>query len=255
MIVSPIRSPIRSVIADAYSGPEGIGGLVQWDELLAWWGAESGITVTGSGVSAWVDRKRGYTLVQDTDGARPAYSATGFNGTPGLTFDGTADNLRMESQPFPSGANPCEVWLVVQQDALVADTGVRVVFSYGGSTAVTRRVIRRVVTTGVNRASVIAADGATSNAAETATAEFSTRHLVRAVFGATETSIAIDGGVAATVGSVPATGTARVSVGSAQADTAGSFWNGKIRDVIVTSLLSAEKAALLETFLLSRRNL
>lgn len=255
MIVSPVRSPISALIRDAYSGPEGIGGLLQWDELLAWWDAESGITVTGAGVSSWVDRKNGYELVQSTDANRPTYSATGFNGGPGLTFNGTSHRLALESQPFPSGANPCEVWSVVQQDALAADTTNRMIFAYGGASGLVARQVRRTVVTGTNRAGTVVGNGAATFTAEATSTAFSSRHVVRAIFGATATDVSLDGGAAVSVGAVPATGTTRVRIGASQADVAVAFWHGKIRDVIVTSLLSAEKASALQTFLLSRRNL
>lgn len=90
MINDPTRSPVMPAVSDAVFGPEGIGDLLQWGELLAWWDASEGIAVTGSGVSSWIDRQSAYVLAQATDGARPAYSATGFNGSPGLTFAGTA---------------------------------------------------------------------------------------------------------------------------------------------------------------------
>lgn len=246
MIGSPIRSPIKSPAADAYSGPEGIGGLLQWDELLAWWDASEGITVTGSGVSAWVGRKRGYTLVQATDAARPAYSATGFNGSPGLTFDGTADYLSMESQPFGSDDGNFEVWAVLQNDAAGATAGNKFAVTIGAPSA-SGNMVR-------NTNNVMRSTTGASAVAE-ATGPFASRHVVRSIFKTGQISIAVDGGTAVTTAVDPAIGSTRTRVGSNISDAAGAFWLGKVRDVIVTSLLTTAKASDLQTFLLSRRNL
>lgn len=54
---------------------------------------------------------------------------------------------------------------------------------------------------------------------------------------------------------IPVIGSTRVRVGASIADTAAAFWHGKIRDVVVTNLLSAEKATALSSILLARRQL
>lgn len=247
--------PVR--VVNAWGQPvviEDGDALALGADLLAWWDASYGITVTGAGVSAWVDRKSGHTLVQATDGARPAYSATGFNGAPGVTFDGTADYLSMESVPFPSGADPSEIWIVVQQDTdPVAVATTRGIVSYGAAGTVNRAVARNPVL-GVNRAYIIAGTGSGSPTATVEDVDFSSRHLVRGVFDTTS-SVAVDGGTPVTVASALATATTRVRVGSNMADTPTTFWTGVLRDIIVTTPLSAEKAAFLETFLLGRRML
>ncbi|HTM77999.1 MAG TPA: hypothetical protein VL133_10260, partial [Devosia sp.] len=65
--------------------------------LLAWWDASQGVSLSGSQVTAWADRKSGYSVAQGTGAARPLWSATSFGGKPGLTFDGIDDLLNMES--------------------------------------------------------------------------------------------------------------------------------------------------------------
>lgn len=50
-----------------------------------WWDGTFGITVTGSGVSNWVDRNQSLALTQPTDAARPPYAG----GV--LTFSGAQD--------------------------------------------------------------------------------------------------------------------------------------------------------------------
>lgn len=64
--------------------PAGLGNLAAWFKF------NSGITVTGSGVSQWSDATgNGNHLLQATDSARPALQADG-----SILFDGAADFLQ-----------------------------------------------------------------------------------------------------------------------------------------------------------------
>lgn len=223
--------------------------------LLAWWDASSGVTVTGSGVSAWVDRKGGLSLAQATDAARPAYSPTSFNGFAGLTFDGTADYLELASQPFPSGSAASELWVVCSQDALAADTTTRPLFSYGGVNGQVGRLFQRVVTSGTNRVRGVVGDGSAGQQLNDLSVDFTGRHVLRLSVGPTASNLYVDGGTAVNLSVVPATGTTRIRVGASQADTPTGFWNGKIRDIVVTKPLSADDASALQSYLLDRRAL
>lgn len=213
--------------------------------LLAWWDASTGITVTGAGVSGWIDRKAGLQLAQATDAARPAWSATGFNGAPGLTFDGTADYLSMESQPFGSDDGNFEIWAVVQNDAAGATTGNKFAVTIGAPSA-SGNMVRN--TNNVLRST-------TGAAIAEATGPFASRHVVRSIFKTGLMSISVDGAAAVTAAVDPAIGSTRTRVGSNISDTAGAFWHGEIRDVIVTQLLTAAQGAAMERFLLPRRML
>jgi hypothetical protein len=229
--------------------PTSLGSL-----LIAWWTADRTdlITLSSTKVTSWKDAVAGYDLVQATDGARPVYSATSFNGAPGVTFDGTDDYLSLESVPLPTGADPCEIWMLIQQDTLAADTSGKQIFAYGGNAGASRRSLTRSVVTGVNRArSNTGTGGATVDVTDTAV-DFSGRKVLRAVFSATETTLTIDTTTTGPTAAVPATGTTRVRFGSSTNDTATGFWNGKMRDIIVTSPLSAAQAAALKTYLDSR---
>jgi hypothetical protein len=66
--------------------------------ITEYWDGNSGITVTGSGVSAWAPVKGTHSFTQGTDSLRPTYSG----GV--LTFDGSDDWLKTGaftlSQPF-----------------------------------------------------------------------------------------------------------------------------------------------------------
>jgi hypothetical protein len=215
--------------------------------LLAWWDAGHGVSA-----STWVDRKAGLVL---TASGAPAWSATSFNGFPGITFDGVDDYYTLASVPFPTGANPCEIWIVCSQDALPADTTSRRLFGYGGTANPAARLFQRIVTGGVNRIRANVGDGAVGQAIDNTTVDFSSRHLLRLSVGATASSLYVDGGSAIDLSVVPATGTTRVRIGASQADTAASFWSGKVRDIVVTGPLSSDDAASLQSYLLDRRAL
>jgi hypothetical protein len=220
--------------------------------LLAWWDSAYGVSLSGSAVTAWADRKNGYSAAQGTGSLRPVFSATSFNGVPGLTFDGTDDYLELASQPFPSGANPCEIWSVVSQDALVADTGVRAVFSYGGDASTARRGVERSVVTGQNRVRVTQGDG-TTGFTVTVAADFSGRHIARGKYEAAQATAYMDETAGTPVASNASIGTSRARIGALSNTSPSNYWQGVMRDVIITGALSASETAFLQQFLLARR--
>lgn len=224
--------------------------------LLAWWTADRAdlITLSGAQVTSWKDVTHAYDVVQAVSGARPLYSATSFNGAPSVTSDATDDEMTLASQPLPSGADPCEIWGIVQQDGLPADATVRRFFSYGGVVNNDSRFPLRNVSVGVNRAGAQVGIGASAPAANFPTGDFSTRHVHRTVFTGSQIRVSLDNGAfGANVVAVPATGTSRVRL---FANVSGvGFWNGKIRDVLVTSILTTDQAAALNAWALPRRML
>lgn len=223
-------------------------------KLIAWWDSSQGVSLSGNQVTAWVDRKSGYSASQDVSAARPVYSATSFNGAPGLTFDGVDDNLSLASPPFPDAASPSEIWAVVQQDALAADTTFRCVFAYGNNAATSRRMARDV-SGGVNRLSVNVGDGSSNVQIARPAVDFSSRHVARAQVGASAAQAFLDGAAGTSTAAIPATGNTGLPRIGAHLGGTSSFWNGKIRDVIVTGPLSPDQATALLTFLLARRML
>ena len=68
-------------------------------DLSFWVDAADQSTITiATGVSEWRDKSgNGRHFTQATGGFQPAYSQTQFLGRPGITFDGTDDNLRLAS--------------------------------------------------------------------------------------------------------------------------------------------------------------
>jgi hypothetical protein len=252
MLHSPLRSPLRRVLRSPLSGYDPIDDL--GSSLLAWWDATRGISLSGSSVAAWTDKARGLVASQSTSAARPTFDPAGFNGFPCLTFDGTDDRLMGETMPFPTGANPVEIWMVLSQDAATDNDIERRAFAYG-DTAATSRLIQRpapsVVST-TNRARLNVGNGTTTTAI-TPAADFGSRHLLRAEIGATTSRLTMDGSATSSASVTPSTASARYRIGASSASAATSFWLGKIRHVIVTLPLSSGPAARLQTFLLAQR--
>lgn len=221
--------------------------------LLAYWDAEdaSSLSLTGSSVNSWTDRKSGYATTQATGGAKPVYSTTSFNGRPGLTFDGVDDTMSMTGVgALPVGANASEVWVLVEQTALDADTTTRGVFAYGGASASNRRSLSRVRPDTVSRARYSVGDGAVGvQVDETATA-LNGYKLIRATATGTISTISVNGGTAQSTSVVPASGNSTIRIGSIL--SSGNFWQGQINTVLVTALLSNEQSAQLTQYLKSR---
>lgn len=238
----------------------GSGSRASWTpnnlgtDLLAFWDAERAATFTlaGSLVTTWADAKNGYAPTQAISGFKPAYSATTFNGRPGVTFDGTDDYLSLESIPFPVGANACEMWVLAGQSALPADATTRTSFAYGGTVASTRRVLYRAVTSGVNRLRFDVGDGSSAVSLNLLTTDLSGNHLQRGVVSSAQIAVSADGGTELTGAVVPATGSTRTRIGGNTANTAAAFWQGPINAILVTNPLSAPNAALLLAYLKTR---
>lgn len=239
----------RGRAADAAWTPRQLGS-----SLLGWWDAEdaSTITLSGATVTSWRDKVAGYDAAQGGSSAlRPIYGASSFNGRPGITFDGIDDELTLASVPFPTGANGCEIWALVDQTALAADTATRTAFAYGGLTATTRRVDRQV-SVGVNRGAMVVGDGALGTTALNGSVDLSGRHVIRGVVTSTNERPDVDGVAGTTESIVPATGSNRVRIGATSATTASGFWQGQVAAALVTSALSATQASQLLTYLKAR---
>lgn len=253
---SPTATPITIVAAGGIPATliNNDGSPYLGSSLLAWWRADRPdlITHASGAVSSWKDTVAAYDAVQAGAGM-PTYSATSFNGFPGITFDGTDDELTLASQPFPSGASAAEMWAVVSQSALAADSSTRQLFGYGGTSNATRRAIVRRVSGGVNRFGADIGDNSVAQPINDAAVDFSGRHVLRVAVGATSTSVTINGGTPTSGSAVPATGTTRARIGASTANTPANFWNGIVHDIIITSALSASKAAQLQAWLMARR--
>lgn len=221
--------------------------------IYDYWDAEqpSTLTLGGSAVAAWASVKNGYSASQATEAAKPVYSATSFNGRPGLTFDGTDDVLTLASGAnFPTGASPVEIWVLVDQQALPADTGNRDLFSYGNASASSVRVAR-AVNAGTNVVSVQVGNGTTSVGASNS-ANLSGRRTIRGIIGPTGTVVEVDGVAGPAASVTPSISIARIRFGAGPAGVAGAFLQGQLSFIAVTMPLSASDAAQMLAYLRAR---
>lgn len=248
-LVRPLVRPLIRSLKRNLVGVRDFSPLDLGSDLLAWWDASQGVATSGSAVTGWTDRKNGLTVTQALGASRPTFSATDFNGAPCLTFDGADDSLAMGSSPFPSGADPFEVWVVAQQNTPASDTANRRLLSFGGATSVTRFEIYRQVSGGVNRVTCTAGNGTIAPPCRNDTTVFSSRHLIRAQVTGTQVISTVDNDAPVAVSVVPALGSASLAIGSP------NNFGGLLRDILVTKALSAGQAASLQSILMSRRML
>jgi len=226
------------------------------DLVEAWDVSRSARTDDGAGlISALVGLKSGYVLSAATT-ARPTYSATSFNGNPGLTFNGTANVMACTTagllSAVPDGAEAGEIWVLCSQAALVADTGARYAMGYGAALN-TGRVAGRAVASGVNRGRIATGDGSASQVRNETTIDLSTRHVIRATIGARGGVVYVDGVASAALTVTPSTTASRVVMGANPAASPGNFWEGVIAFVAITLPLSTSKAASLSAHLMGRK--
>ncbi len=208
----------------------------------AWWSADRTdlITLSGSQVTSWRDVVAGYNMVQAVSGARPVYSASNFNGAPSLYYDGLDDQTTLAGVPvaIPIGADPCEIWVVFDNEAPGADTTTRRLFNYGGNTSNDSRAVYTAGVAGTQRLGGYVGSGATAVYSTNSTVNAAGRHAVRLIING-GAAIAVDG--AAPEISNPATpATAGTTVRSGLATNGAGPFNGKIRHIIVTPILTGD---------------
>lgn len=229
--------------------------LVPWTplelgpKLFAWWDAEDSdsLSLAGSIVNSWTDRKAGIIVSQAVSASKPAFVSTAINGRPGIVYDGADDSLRaaLDPMPLPLGSAPLEVWTLLDQtsDATVVD---RRIFSYGTS-LMTARIQRKTATAGQQIANTLVGTGSGS---VTANGPLSIPllgiHYIRSTFSATETATYIDGVFGSMTNAVPATSATAVGVGS---NYSGSqTFTGSINSVVLTDRLTDYEVILLNQF-------
>lgn len=212
------------------------GGL--WDAMNT-----PSLSLSGSNVTAWADRFAAAAVSQGTGADQPTYSAAGFNGGPGLAFDGVTQNLAATPAPaaLPTGSTEGWFFALVKQDALPANTTIRFAAGMGGDTANAGRRLGRAVTTGVNR---MRADNFSTNLLDTAV-DLSGYHLLAAKWSADPLITGrIDGAATSPATATPAslsTATSRFRIGATCASTLANTWQGMIARVLVTGALTAEE--------------
>ncbi|HEV7352580.1 MAG TPA: hypothetical protein VGN74_05565 [Brevundimonas sp.] len=220
--------------------------------LKGWWSSDNPARTTVSGVSvtAWADEVAGYVVNPGTSSTRPAVSDAGFGGARAIQFDGVDDYLNMFAPTtFPAGGSASEIWLIGQNTALVTDAGARVGASYGdGVFSSDRRLRRNTSTTNILQATSGNISVAGGGAALT------TRHVLRAIFGVSSIAVEVDNLSRDTAAATLSTNRNQFAIGAIPNGSL-QFWQGLIRDVLVTDPLTAEQAAWLYQWALPRRNL
>lgn len=231
------------------------------DDLIEMWDAARGDTVFAltdatytDAVHSWVGIKTGANLAQSTPNLKPKYDSTGLSGSPCLTFNGTSQYLKCTDSAFlallPKDAVPCEIWALCSQDVAAADTTTRHIAGYSASSVINGRSLARLPVSSVNRARAYAGTGAAATTATDTHVDLSGVHVMRGIFGATQTSIDVDGNSPVVASVVPVTSTpALFMVGAIPALAASNWWQGKIAAILVTKPLSSQKATDLHAYL------
>lgn len=234
-------------------------------DLIEYWDAQRNDTLTTltdstytNVVSSWLGLKLGSNLTMSTPGLKPTYLPEGldFGGgvkRPCLDFDGTAQYLTCTDSALlaalPATNVPSEMWMLLKQEALAADTGERYAGGWCGSSVITGRTISRIVTTGVNRARGRTGIGASATSVDGTAVDFSGIHVIRHIVGATQSSLSVDGGSLITASAVPSTTNTRFRAGAIPAAGASNYWKGKIAAIFVTKPLTTDQATALHAYL------
>jgi hypothetical protein len=230
-------------------------------DLIELWDASRADTIFAltdatytNAVHSWTGLKTGANLAQSTPNLKPFYDPTGLDGSPCLTFNGTSQYLKCTDAAFmallPSGSDPCEMWVLCSQDVDATDATTRHVAGYANSSAANGRSLARIAVSSVNRGRTYTGTGASASVATDTHVDFSGVHVLRGIFGATQTSAQVDGEALVTATVTPATGTpALFMVGSIPALAASNWWSGKVSAVMVTKTLTTQQATDLHSYL------
>lgn len=175
----------------------------------------SSLTLAGATVTAWAPQGSGggNLVVNSTDdvlAVGPDYSATGLNGRPAVTGNGTTQYLEAKSGTgtlptgIPVSTAAAELWGLVSSPDISSVTTARTFFGHGntGTSGTRARELSRVRLTSPTTASRFRVTGGTAAGAITSdntTVSFEGIHLVRGVFGSNTVDAICD----STSGSVP----------------------------------------------------
>jgi hypothetical protein len=187
----------------------------------------------------------GYSASQVTAASRPAYSATGLNGRPCISFDGTDDWLRMGLQPFPTGGD-IEIWSLADQQSGTA--GQKVFLTIGASS------VNTAIRAGKSNTSSpsVQVGAGTSNVVVLQASGFSNINAYRARITATHTDVQLNDTTMTPVATTSAIGTTSTTIGGNSTTTPANLWLGSINSLLVTQLLTAPEAANLLAWLKAR---
>ncbi|MCK1472384.1 hypothetical protein [Bradyrhizobium sp. CW10] len=240
---------------NAYNPVVALGNdlLAWWDADAHYWGANGGMTIA-TGVSSWRDIVAGYSAVQASGAAQPVFSSTSFNGSPGLTSDGIDDCLVCTDAALltglPAGDAGGELWSLAQNDNLAGATFFDL-FGYANASQSDARTIGGIATPVYGR-TVFGTGG--GNVSVGGTTLFSGRRVIRGAYSSAGTVLFIDGAQEGSLPGTPATAAARVALFARALATPSNYWTGIGAAFLITKPLSATKAAVLASYLMSRRN-
>lgn len=216
-----LASDIRSLVAV-------LGGDAA---VIGFYDARFGITITGTGVSSWADARGssgfGPTLVQGTDAARPAYSASERT----VSFDGSDDFLRATDSAYAAVTAACAlVWV-----GTIPSTGgvtTECIADLSDASDVQILTHRRAVNDGVFRVEAAAANAATRTAAAGTRVHHGRRTASSAgtVTCGARIGSAVEGTTTPTVDDLIGD---RLTLGGSRADTPSSFGDPIIRALLV----------------------
>lgn len=245
-------SDILMTAATASAGPALWTPLALGADLLGYWDAENTptLTLSGSNVSSWADAVNGYVVSQALSSLKPIYSATSFNGRPGLAFDGTDDYLTIASSPFPLGTHALEMWSLVSSTTIGSVVATKIIASHAGSSAADALRLRRIGTGTTSQGGSSTGTSSTSINAMNTTTDFVGRHVLRGAFGLTQTKAYVDNDAAVTISAVPFENAGPFVIGATNTGTA--VFPGIMNAVLVTLPLSDSQAALLLSYLKTR---
>jgi hypothetical protein len=243
-----------NLIWGEYASPENTLIMKLGADAVAWWDAGAGVSLAASNVTAWRDRIGGVSPAQVTAANQPTWAASDYNSGPSVTFDGVNDQLTASTgvSGLPAAATPSWLWAVVQQDATFAQDGgaTRGMCMWGNTSgSAAQRRHSRTTTAGEDRLGVSVGNGSASIPVVTS-GVFIGKHTALLKVEASQASARLDQGPTGTGSVVPATGVVNVlSIGSA---FSFAYWQGKMRDILITRPLSAEKEAAVRALLSAR---
>ena len=200
-------------------------------------------------MTAWADRKNGHTPTQSAPGSKPIYAPIGFNGRPGIVFDGVDDYLQMLGTiPFPQGTVPCEIWTLA--DFTAGNPVTSSIIGWGdGVAANANRAIRRL---GTGFSNALFGNGVSNSVITNISVIIDGKHMLRARFEPTKGMLFVDDGLptatTATLNSAPAN---NFFIGLSNIGN-NNYLRGTASAMLITSLLSATQAAELNGYLKSR---
>jgi hypothetical protein len=230
-------------------------------DLIEYWDASRGDTISEitdstytNAVDGWTGLILGSKLAMSTPNLKPTYVSDDPIIGPCIKFDGVQQRLVCTDAPLlaalPSGANPCELWALCTQDIAGTDATTRHLCGYADTSVVGGRSLARIGVSNVNRARTYTGTGAAATTVTDTVVDFTGVHVLRGIFGATQTSLEVDGNTPTNAAVVPNSSTpTRFVAGCIPASAGSNFWAGKIAAILVTKPLLTAKADALRAYL------